>query len=552
MANEKYVVGIDFGTLSGRVVVVRTSDGVTVGEAVKEYTHGVMDTKLTAGDGQTLPPEFALQVPADYMEVFAQAIPEAIAASGVNKEDIVGIGVDATSATVFVTTADGTPINELPGFENNPHAYIKLWKHHGAQDQADRLVKLAQDRNEPWLGRYGGVLSSELLLPKVLEIFEKAPEVYEKTDVIINLLDWATWKLTGVLAYSAGDSGYKRMYQDGSYPSKEYLEAAAPGFGDVFETKMAGEIIPLGGKVGEVTAEMAELTGLPAGIAVAAGNIDAHVVVAGANAVKPGQLTAIMGTSTCYVVSTEEYNDCPGIFGTVLGGAVDGLWGYEAGQTAVGDIFAWFTDSHVPAEYVAEAKEAGISVHELLVRKAEAQEIGAHGIVALDWFNGNRSPLSDSLLSGLILGQTLTTKPEDTYRALLESTAFGARVIIENFEAHGIEIKEIVGAGGLLKNKFYMQMLSDITRRPIHVSNAPQTGALGSAVFAAVAAGVYDNVLTASEAMADTTENAYLPDETRAAKYDKLYEVYQELSDFFGKSEDSLMHRLKAIKASTF
>ena len=298
--------------------------------------------------------------------------------------------------------------------------------------------------------------------------------------------------------------------------------------------------------------EMAEFIGVPAGVAVASGNIDAHVVVAGANAVKPGQLTAILGTSSCYVVNHEEYRECPGVFGIVDGGAVDGYWGFEGGQTAVGDIFAWFTESSVPEEYYVEAKEKGISVHDLLVAKAEAQDVGEHGLVALDWHNGNRSILGDSRLSGMMIGQTLTTTPADQYRALLEATAFGCRVIIENFENHGVGIDEIVAAGGLLKNKFYMQLLADITRRPITISLAPQTGALGSAVFAAVAAGVYEDVYAAAEAMASVEKNAYVPREEYSAKYDDLFAIYKELHDYFGRKENSVMHRLKAIKSTAF
>lgn len=552
MSEDKYIVGIDFGTLSGRAVVVRASDGEQLGTAVTEYRHGVMDRTLDAGDGQKLPPEFALQVPSDYIEVLSTAVPGAVKDAGVDPADIVGIGIDATSATVFFTDEEGNALCEREEFKNNPHAYIKLWKHHGAQDQADRLVKAAQERDEPWLSRYGGVLSSELLLPKALEVFEKAPEVYEETAYIVNLLDWVTWKLTGVRAYSAGDSGYKRMYQDGEYPSKEYLESVAPGFGDVFDTKMDGPILPLGAKVGEVTEEMAELTGLKAGTAVAAGNIDAHVVVAGANAVRPGQLTAILGTSSCYVINGEEFKEVPGTFGIVDGGAVDGYWGFEGGQTAVGDIFAWFTDTCVPAEYAQKAARKGVSLHDFLVAKAADQEVGEHGLVALDWHNGNRSILADARLSGLVIGQTLTTRPEDTYRALLEATAFGARVIIENFEKHGVEVEEIVAAGGLLKNAFYMQLMSDITRRPISVSEAEQTGALGSAVFAAVAAGIYDDVFKAAEAMSNVRKHAYVPDEERAAKYDALYEIYLELHDQFGRNENSPMYRLKDIAAKAY
>ncbi|WP_316669516.1 ribulokinase [uncultured Propionibacterium sp.] len=553
MSDRKYVLGIDFGTLSGRAVVVDAADGEQLGTHVTEYPHGVMDHTLTAGDGRVLPPEFALQNPGDYIKVLRESVPAAIADAGVDPGDIVGIGVDATSATVLLTDAGGTPLCEKPGFEDDIHAYPKLWKHHGAQNQATRLVKIAEARREPWLARYGGVLSSELLLPKVLEVVEMAPMVYEAAEVIVDLVDWLTWRLTGSLAAAAGDSGYKRMLQDGAYPSREYLEAVKPGFGDVYEKKMSYPIVPLGSRVGGLTGEFAELMGLPAGIAVAAGNIDAHVVVAGANAVRPGQLTAILGTSSCYIINDRQYHDCPGVFGIVDGGAVDGYWGFEGGQTAVGDIFAWFIDTCVPAAYENEAAERGITVHELLVEKSRGQEVGEHGLVVLDWHNGNRSILADARLSGLVLGQTLATRPEDVYRALLEATAFGCRVIVDNFEEHGIGVDEIVAAGGLLKNAYYMQLLADVTRRPISVSLVEQTGALGSAVFAAVAAGVYPDVFAAADAMTSVERNAYVPNEETAEQYDVLYGIYRQLHDLFGNySGVSPMHQLKDIRARIF
>lgn len=549
---EKYLVGVDFGTLSGRAVVVRASDGVQMGTAVTEYKYAVMDRTLDAGDGQKLPPEFALQNPGDYIEVLGEAIPNAIKDAGIDKDDIVGVGIDATSATVFVTDADGKPLSEYDEFKNEPHAYVKLWKHHGGQDQADRIIALAEERGEEWLERYGGILSSEMLFPKVLETFEKAPEVYEKAAHFVNLLDWVTWRLTGELSFAASDSGYKRMLTDGEYPSKDFNEALAPGFGDVFETKMNAPIKQLGEKAGAVTEEMAELTGLPAGVAVAAGNIDAHVVVAGANAVKPGQMTAIIGTSGCYIVNNEEYKPVPGVFGNVEGGAVPQLWGIEGGQTAVGDVFAWFEKNGVPESYEIAAREANKSILVYLMEKAFEQKIGEHGLVALDWFNGNRSILSDARLSGGIIGLTLQTTPDEIYRALMEATVFGIRVIVENFEEHGVPVTEIVAAGGLLKNAHFMQLLADITRRPVSISEAEQTGALGSAVFAAVAAGIYDDVYEAAEKMAQVKEKAYEPNEDAAAKYDELFAIYKQLHDYFGTEETGVMYKLKDIRAKAF
>lgn len=546
--SEKYVIGLDYGTLSGRALVVRVSDGAEMGTDVYEYPHAVMDRTLTAADGQKLPPDFALQDPADYIETLERIVPGALRDADVDPNDVIGIGLDATSATVIPCKADGTPLCLLDEYANEPHAWVKLWKHHGAQDQADRIVKLAQARREPWLARYGGILSSEMLMPKVLETLEWAPRVYQGADYFVDALDWLTWQLTGTLTFAAGDSGYKRMYQDGHYPSREFLRNLNPDFENVFEEKMDAPVLPLGGRVGGLTADFAKRLGLPEGIAVASGNIDAHVTAAAIQAVEDGQMTAILGTSACYIVPGPELKEVPGMFGVVDGGIVDGSWGFEAGQTAVGDIFAWFIDNCVPGPYAEEASRRGLGLHELLTEKCQDQEVGEHGLIGLDWHNGNRSVLADANLSGLLIGQTLTTTPEDQYRALLESTAFGARTIIESFRNAGVAINELIVAGGLTKNTFLMQLLCDICRVPLSVGITQQPGARGSAVFGAVAAGVYPDVKAASAAMGAKEEGVYQVDEERARLYDPLFEEYTTLHDYFGRGANPVMHRLKELR----
>ena len=544
-----YTIGLDFGTLSVRAAVVRVSDGEVLADAVREYATPIMDRTLTVAGGAALPPDFALQVPGDYLTAMREAVPDAIRASGVDGSRIIGIGLDCTSASVLTTDAEGRPMCEQPEFASEPQAYLKLWKHHGAQDQADRIVALAKEREEEWLSRYGGILSSEMLLPKSLELFERAPELYAATSEILDLVDWLTWVLSGTLAYAAGDSGYKRMYQDGKYPDPDFLEALAPGFGTVFSEKMRHPIIPLGSCVDGLREEWAIAFGVPAGIAVAAGNIDAHVQCVSVGAISPGQLTGILGTSSCWILPSATLEAVPGVFGVVDGGVSEGAWAYEAGQSAVGDIFAWFVDSSVPASYFEEAHARGVSIHRVLGERAAEQKVGEHGLIALDWWNGNRSTLVDSQLSGLMIGQTLQTTPEDQYRALLESTAFGARVIIENFEAHGVPVDEIFIAGGLLKDSFLMQMYADITRRPLRTARTLQAGAHGSAIFAAVAAGAYEDVAAAAEAMAGVSEVSYVPDEAAATAYDALYAQYRRLYDLFGRELDT-MHGLRRLRAA--
>ncbi|MFA9443739.1 ribulokinase [Egicoccus sp. AB-alg6-2] len=542
------VIGIDYGTLSGRAVVVRVRDGEELGSAVHDYPHGVMDERLTAGDGRALPPDWALQVPADYVAVLQQAVPAAMREAGVAPDDVIGIGTDFTACTMVPTTADGTPLNELDRFRDRPHAYVKLWKHHAAQGQADRINELAHRRGEPWIDRYGGAISSEWEFAKGLQLLEEDREVYDAMVHWVEAADWIVWQLTGRYVRNACTAGYKGIYQDGAYPSREFLAELAADFADFADTKVAHEIGQLGRPAGRLSAQAAAWTGLPEGIAVAVGNVDAHVTAAAANAVEPGQMVAIMGTSTCHVMNGDTLASVPGICGVVDGGILEGFWGYEAGQSGVGDIFAWYVDHQVPADYAAMAAERGVSLHDLLTERAAEQPVGAHGLVALDWHSGNRSVLVDHELAGLVVGMTLATRPEDVYRALLEATAFGTRTIVEAFADAGVPVTELIVAGGLLKNRFLMQLYADVTRLPLSTIASEQGPALGSAIHAAVAAGAYPDVREAARAMGRRVVAAYTPDEDAALRYDALYAEYRRLHDYFGRGENDVMRRLKAIR----
>jgi L-ribulokinase len=542
------VVGVDYGTLSGRAVVVRVRDGEELGSAVHEYPHAVMDQRLTAGDGQQLPPDWALQAPGDYVEVLREAVPTALRDAGVDPSAVIGIGTDFTACTMVPTTADGTPLCELERFADRPHAYVKLWKHHAAQRQADRITELARARGEAWIDRYGGAISSEWEFAKGLQLLEEDPELYDEMAHWVEAADWIVWQLTGEYVRNACTAGYKGIYQDGAYPSSEFLEELNPDFADFAATKVAHRIGQLGHVAGRLSAQAAAWTGLPEGIAVAVGNVDAHVTAAAANAVEPGQMVAIMGTSTCHVMNGDRLASVPGICGVVDGGILEGYWGYEAGQSGVGDIFAWYVDNQVPAAYAAEADESGISLHELLTERAAAQPVGAHGLVALDWHSGNRSVLVDHELSGLVVGLTLATRPEDVYRALLESTAFGTRTIVESFADAGVPVTELIVAGGLLKNRFLMQMYADVTRLPLSTIRSEQGPAVGSAIHAAVAAGAYADVREAARSMGRRIVAAYTPDEDAALRYDALYAEYTALHDHFGRGGNDVMRRLKAIR----
>jgi L-ribulokinase len=364
----------------------------------------------------------------------------------------------------------------------------------------------------------------------------------------VEAADWIVWQLCGSYVRDACTTGYKAIYQDGHYPSRDYLAALNPAFEGFVDDKVAHPIGELGARAGSLTAEAAAWTGLPEGIAVAVGNVDAHVTAPAAQAVEPGQMVAIMGTSTCHVMSSDTLAEVPGMCGVVDGGIVPGLFGYEAGQSGVGDIFGWFVDTCVPPSYVDEATKRGLGVHEYLTELAAAQQVGAHGLVALDWHNGNRSVLVDHELSGVVVGQTLATRPEDTYRALIEATAFGTRTIIEAFEKSGVPVTELVIAGGLTKNALLMQIYADVTRMPLSVIGSEQGPAVGSAIHAAVAAGAYPDIHAAARTMGHVRRSVHVPDEERARAYDALFDEYTTLHEYFGRGANDVLHRLRRIR----
>jgi L-ribulokinase len=547
---NQYVVGVDFGTLSGRAVVVRVADGAEVGSAVHDYRHGVLERRLDVGgsSGPELPPDWALQVPHDYVEVLQHAVPEAVRAGGIDPGDVIGIGTDFTACTVLPVLDDGTPLCEVPELADRPHAYVKLWKHHAAQPQADRINALAAARGEPWLARYGGKISSEWEFAKGLQLLEEDVDLYRRTAHWVEAADWIVWQLTGVYVRNACTAGYKAIHQDDAYPSADYLAALNAAFAGFVADKVERPIAQLGERVGSLTAEAATWTGLAPGVAVCAGNVDAHVTAPAATAIDPGQMVAIMGTSTCHIMSSDRLREVPGMCGVVDGGIVPGLWGYEAGQSGVGDIFAWYVDNQLPGAYHDAAAAAGLGVHEYLAGLARELPVGGHGLVALDWHSGNRSVLVDHDLSGAVVGLTLASKPEEIYLALLESTAFGTRRIIESFEESGVPVTEFVVAGGLLRNSFLMQLYADVIRRPISVIGSEQGPALGSAIHAAVAAGAHPDIRVAAKAIGKVERAVYRPDERRAAGYDRLYDEYVILHDYFGRGGNDVMHRLKAIR----
>jgi L-ribulokinase len=550
----KYTIGVDFGTESGRAVLVDVANGNEIATAVYPYSHGVIVEKLPDTEIR-LEPDWALQDPQDYVRVFKNTIPAVLKQSGVDPTEVIGIGLDFTACTMLPVQADGTPLCDLPEYRSDPHAWVKLWKHHAAQSEADKINETARAMNEGWLDRYGGKISSEWFFSKTLQILNEAPEIYDAADRLIEAADWVVWQLTGRETRNSCTAGYKAIWskRDG-FPSTDYFASLHPQLATVIKDKLSTDIAPVGQKAGGLTEKAAGWTGLKPGTAVAIANVDAHVAVPAATVTEPGRMLMIIGTSTCDMVLGNEEHMVPGMCGYVEDGIIPGFFGYEAGQSCVGDHFAWFVENCVPSAYEQEAKEHGMDIHQLLEEKAAKLKVGESGLLALDWWNGNRSVLVDADLTGLLIGATLATKPEEIYRALIEATAYGSRIIIETFQENGVPIYELVACGGLPeKNKMLMQIYADVIGLPIKVSASKQTPALGSAMFGAVAAGKdlggYDSIYDAAKVMAHLNDEAYIPNSENQDVYEKLYAEYVRLHDYFGRGENDVMKRLKNIKA---
>lgn len=555
---EAYSIGVDFGTESGRAVLVDVATGAELATAVYEYENGVIDAHLPAPDDDVrLAPDWALQDPEDYVRTFQVTVPSVLAQSGVDPAAVIGIGIDFTACTMLPTTADGTPLCRLAEFRRLPHAWVKLWKHHAAQPEADRINAVARERGEQWLPRYGGKISSEWFYAKALQILDEAPDVYRTADRLIEAADWVVWQLTGVETRNSCTAGYKAIWsKEDGFPADAYFGALDPRFEQVVNEKMSRQVSRLGDRAGELTAAAAEWTGLRPGTAVAVANVDAHVSVPAATVTEPGTMVAIMGTSICHMVLGERTATVEGMCGVVEDGIIPGLFGFEAGQSGVGDIFAWFFENAVPPEVHRIAQQEGIGVPDLLEQHASALRPGESGLLALDWWNGNRSVLVDGDLTGLLVGTTLATTPGEIYRALIEATAFGTRMIIDAFESRGVAVNEIVACGGLPeRNRLLMQIYADVTGREFRIAASSQTPALGSAMFGAVAAGTagggHDTIVDAASRMARLRDVSYRPNPDHRAVYDDLYTEYRVLHDYFGRGGNDVMKRLKSIRART-
>ena len=550
-SSEKYTIGIDYGSLSARAVLMRVSDGVAVASCVYEYPNAVLSDKLPSG--RQLPPDWALQVPSDYREALGVTIPEILKLSGVNPEQVIGLGLDVTSTTMLPTTAEGLPLCELPQYASEPHAYIKMWKHHGAARQAERMQRLAESGNVPWLSRFGGYISAEHYLPKAAQIADEAPELFEDCGRLIEVGDWLVWQLTGKESRGYCAAAFKTYYSlEKGDVDAAFLEKVSPRLFKLHE-KLPSNVVMAGDAVGGLSAEGARLTGLLEGTPVSAAAVDAHVTAIGSKTTEAGAVLLIIGTSTCIIMQGSEYREVRGLNGVVPNGITSGMNAYEGGQAAVGDLFAWFCKNMVPQAYFDEAAERDMDIQQYLSRKASEKRPGESGLVALDWINGVRSVLMDFELSSLICGITLETRPEDIYRAFIEATAFGAWKTVKAIIESGVKVERIYASGGIpLKNELLMQIYADVFGMDIHVIEEPYSASLGSAILGLAASengGGFENVAALCEGYRREAKLIYRPVEKNTEVYRQLFEIYDELYEQYGKYNDT-MKKLRSLKGT--
>lgn len=546
---QSIALGVDFGTLSARALLLDLQTGRELGSGVCDYVSGVITESLP--NGKLSQADFALQDPADYLTAMEQAVKSAISGSGCNPDCIAAIGIDFTSSTVLPLYADGSPLCFDERYRSNPHAWCKLWKHHGPDGQAQRMTELARQRGERWLENYGGSVSGEYLLPKLLETLECAPEVYHAADTFAEAGDWIVWQLCGRLCRSSCMAGFKSLWDaENGYPSSEYFAALNPEFADVTQSKLKGRPSPVANAAGGLLPYWAKRLGLRVGIPVAVAVIDAHASVAGCGISTGGRMLMIIGTSTCHIMLDKEKTAVGGISGVVKDGILGGFYAYEAGQSCVGDSFSWYLNNCLPKYCCDEAMTKGQGIHEYLRERAERLQPGQSGLLALDWLNGVRSPLMDFGLSGTIVGLTLSTKPEEIYRAFIEATAFGARQIVEGFRQSGVTVNEIYATGGIAaKDPMTMQIYADVLGLPVRVAGGRYSGARGSAIYAAAAMPGSIPPDRLIEQLGDVGSRCYTPTAQGMEAYNTLFLLYRRLYKSFGGGDRDIMYTLRQLRA---
>lgn len=553
---KNYTIGIDYGASTANTVLVDVSNGKMVANASYHYTHGIIEKKLPKSNIE-LPEGWALHHPKDYINALKRTIPKLVSTSQISPDQIIGIGIDFAGSTLIPTLSDGTPLALLEVYQDVPHAWPKMWHHTAAKEKANRLTQLAIERFETFLDRYGGQINAEWFFPKVWDLFDDHSSLYNASERLIEASDWIIWQLTGVETRNLCAAGYKALWSKSEgFPLETFFAAMDSDLANVIDEKMKRDITPVATQAGELSEEAAKWMGLKPGIPVATGILGPHAAVPAATVAEPGKMVLILGSSFIHMVLSNREYRVPGMSGMVDDGIIPGLMGYEAGQAGGNNQIDWFLRTAIPAIYERTARQRNMSILDLMEEKASKLFPAESGLVALDWWNGNRSILADPDLSGLLLGYSLETTPEEVYRTLIEAAAFGTRKIFETFIASGVPINEIIVScdGIKSKNDLFMNVLANVTRMEIKLAECPYSSALGSAIHAAVAAGEarggYGTIPDAVEKMAHLSRKVFTPNNNDKKTYNRLYSEYTLLHDYFGYGHNNAMKRLKTLRTS--
>lgn len=542
---SKYTIGIDFGKTGCRALLLDVDNGSEVACASAEYYNGIMMNNFF--NGVPLPENWAIADPQDYIDVIVETVSEL--AEKVDISDIVGVGLAFSSCCILPVKADGTPLCALPEFKNNPHAYIKVTRHRSAGDQAERIDSMAKAFKEAWVNIGQNSDSPEWLLPKILEIVEESPNIYQAADYFIEATDWLVWQLSGNPVRNAFSASFKAQVGEGTTPSKEFLKALDPMLENLYQTKLNIPVVSPVTCAGGLTRNMAARMGIKPGTAVAVGGVDVLACLPALNVCKSGGLVGIMGNSSIFVTLSEKCVEPMGIARGVKGSIIPGYYTYKSNLHCVGDNYAWFLNNFLTPEYHKGAKSEGRNLHSYIAQRMMKMNPGENGIICINWMKGTVCPVNDKELSSVFIGMDINTRPEHLYRAIIEGMAFDTRMVIEEYAVNDIYIDSFYGVGTIAeRNPFITQLYADILNMPVRVAGSPKSPALGAGIIAATISGEYGSIDEAAQAMGMLKNVVYLPDVKASAVYDSLYMEYKRLRNYFSVEKPSIMHNLKAIK----
>lgn len=542
-----YTIGIDFGKNGCRALLVDTTDGSEVACSSVEYNNGIMINNFF--NGVPLPENWAIADPQDYIDVVAEAVNEIV--ENVQASEIMGLGIAFSSCCVMPVKADGTPLCALPEFKNNPHAYIKVTRHRSAVKQAEKIGKLAKQYNEPWVATGKNEDSNEWMLPKVLEIIDEAPQIYEAADFFMEATDWLVWQLTGNPVRNAFSASFKAQIDDkGDGPSTEFLRAVNPMLENFYKTKLNIPVASPITRAGGLTRSMASLLGLKPGTAVAVGGVDVLTCLPALDMCEEGGLVGILGETSTFITISKKEVILNGIARGVKGSIIPEYYTYKSNLKCVGDNYAWFLNNFVPPEYHVGAKAEGRNLHSFIAQKMMRLAPGENGIIAINWHKGSYAPIEDKKLSTVYVGMDKSTRVEHLYRAIIEGMAFDTRYVIEEYTSKDIDIDCFYGVGTIAeRNPFISQLYADILGIPVRVAGTSKSPALGAAIVASAISGVYESINEAAHNMGVLKNVVYFPNITAVSIYDEMYQEYKKVREYFSVKQSSIMHNLKDIKA---